>query len=129
ISRNSPRHRVVTSETVMSERPLSMWSLRVGVGCLGNCGRTGGSAQQDRYLRCARSAREIFVGIPRDAGRGARQRRSVLTTDGTLSLVVRYRENTVAADPHQPLRDDVRLLGALLGGTIRTQAGEAIFQT
>ena len=33
------------------------------------------------------------------------------------------------ADPHQPLRDDVRLLGELLGGTVRTQQGEALFQT
>ena len=32
-----------------------------------------------------------------------------------------------AAYPHKPLRDDVRLLGELLGDTIRAQAGEAIF--
>jgi phosphoenolpyruvate carboxylase len=32
-------------------------------------------------------------------------------------------------DPHQPLRDDVRLLGELLGDTVRTQEGEALFQT
>ncbi|HWN85680.1 MAG TPA: phosphoenolpyruvate carboxylase, partial [Vicinamibacterales bacterium] len=32
-----------------------------------------------------------------------------------------------AADPHKPLRDDVRLLGELLGDTIRTHAGEGIF--
>ena len=32
-------------------------------------------------------------------------------------------------DPHKPLRDDVRLLGELLGDTIRTQAGEHIFAT
>ena len=31
------------------------------------------------------------------------------------------------ADPHKPLRDDVRLLGELLGDTIRAQAGESIF--
>jgi phosphoenolpyruvate carboxylase len=42
---------------------------------------------------------------------------------------VLYREKTVAADPHQPLREDVRLLGELLGGTIRMQASEAIFHT
>jgi phosphoenolpyruvate carboxylase len=30
-------------------------------------------------------------------------------------------------DPHKPLRDDVRLLGELLGETLRTHAGEAIF--
>jgi phosphoenolpyruvate carboxylase len=35
----------------------------------------------------------------------------------------------MAADPHKPLRDDVRLLGELLGDTIRAQAGEAIFAT
>src|SRR5262245_31131035 len=35
----------------------------------------------------------------------------------------------MATDPHQPLRDDVRLLGELLGGTIRTQAGEPLFHT
>ena len=34
-----------------------------------------------------------------------------------------------SADPHKPLRDDVRLLGELLGDTIRAQAGEAIFAT
>ena len=33
------------------------------------------------------------------------------------------------ADPHQPLREDVRLLGELLGDTVRTQEGEALFQT
>jgi phosphoenolpyruvate carboxylase len=32
-------------------------------------------------------------------------------------------------DPHQPLRDDVRLLGELLGETIRAQAGEHVFRT
>ena len=32
-------------------------------------------------------------------------------------------------DPHKPLRDDVRLLGELLGDTIRAQAGEGIFAT
>jgi phosphoenolpyruvate carboxylase len=33
------------------------------------------------------------------------------------------------SDPHQPLRDDVRLLGRLLGDTIRAEAGERIFAT
>src|SRR5262245_57615519 len=32
-------------------------------------------------------------------------------------------------DPHQPLREDVRLLGQLLGDTLRAQAGDAIFHT
>ncbi len=32
------------------------------------------------------------------------------------------------ADPHKPLRDDVRLLGELLGETLKAHAGEAIFQ-
>src|SRR5262245_30671337 len=32
-------------------------------------------------------------------------------------------------DPHQPLRDDVRLLGELLGETIRAQAGEGVLRT
>jgi phosphoenolpyruvate carboxylase len=32
-------------------------------------------------------------------------------------------------DPHKPLRDDVRLLGDLLGATVRAQAGETIFAT
>ena len=32
-------------------------------------------------------------------------------------------------DPHKPLRDDVRLLGELLGDTVRAQAGESIFHT
>jgi phosphoenolpyruvate carboxylase len=30
-------------------------------------------------------------------------------------------------DPHRPLRDDVRLLGDLLGDTLRAQAGEDVF--
>ncbi len=30
-------------------------------------------------------------------------------------------------DPHQPLHDDVRLLGTLLGDTLRAQGGEALF--
>jgi phosphoenolpyruvate carboxylase len=32
-------------------------------------------------------------------------------------------------DPHKPLRDDVRLLGELLGDTVRAQAGDSIFDT
>jgi phosphoenolpyruvate carboxylase len=35
----------------------------------------------------------------------------------------------MTADPHKPLRDDVRLLGELLGDTLKTQAGDDIFQT
>src|SRR5437868_3857089 len=31
------------------------------------------------------------------------------------------------ADPHKPLRDNVRLLGDLLGDTLRERAGEALF--
>ena len=33
------------------------------------------------------------------------------------------------SDPHKPLRDDVRLLGDLLGDTLRAQAGEKVFRT
>jgi phosphoenolpyruvate carboxylase len=33
------------------------------------------------------------------------------------------------ADPHKPLRDDVRQLGELLGDTLRKHAGERIFRT
>ena len=32
-------------------------------------------------------------------------------------------------DPHRPLRDDVRLLGDLLGETLRARAGEGVFRT
>src|SRR5687768_10270901 len=35
----------------------------------------------------------------------------------------------MADDPHAPLRDDVRLLGSLLGETLKAQAGEALYQT
>jgi phosphoenolpyruvate carboxylase len=31
-------------------------------------------------------------------------------------------------DPHKPLRDDVRLLGELLGDTLRAHAGDAVFE-
>src|SRR5918992_4079414 len=31
-------------------------------------------------------------------------------------------------DPHKPLRQDVRLLGELLGDTLRTHAGEDLFR-
>src|SRR6185295_12409577 len=34
----------------------------------------------------------------------------------------------VGDDPHKPLRDDVRLLGTLLGETLRRQEGEALFE-
>ncbi len=34
----------------------------------------------------------------------------------------------MTADPHQPLRDDVRLLGTLLGDTLRAIEGEALFE-
>jgi phosphoenolpyruvate carboxylase len=33
------------------------------------------------------------------------------------------------ADPHKPLRDDVRLLGDLLGDTLRAREGDALFRT
>lgn len=33
------------------------------------------------------------------------------------------------ADPHKPLRDDVRLLGELLGETLRAREGEPLFET
>ena len=32
-------------------------------------------------------------------------------------------------DPHAPLRDDVRLLGRLLGEQLRTLAGDAVFES
>jgi phosphoenolpyruvate carboxylase len=35
----------------------------------------------------------------------------------------------VIADPHKPLRDDVRLLGELLGETLRIRGGEELFDT
>src|SRR5690606_17576439 len=34
----------------------------------------------------------------------------------------------MATDPHQPLYDDVRILGALLGDTLRRQEGDALFE-
>jgi phosphoenolpyruvate carboxylase len=34
----------------------------------------------------------------------------------------------MSADPHKPLRDDVRLLGELLGDVLRVHGGEALFQ-
>ena len=34
----------------------------------------------------------------------------------------------MAADPHQPLRDNVRLLGELLGETLRAHEGDALYQ-
>jgi phosphoenolpyruvate carboxylase len=35
----------------------------------------------------------------------------------------------MSSDPHKPLRDDVRLLGELLGATLRAHAGDGVFQT
>ncbi|HXD20883.1 MAG TPA: phosphoenolpyruvate carboxylase [Vicinamibacterales bacterium] len=35
----------------------------------------------------------------------------------------------MSADPHKPLRDDVRLLGDLLGETLRAHGGEQLFET
>jgi len=35
----------------------------------------------------------------------------------------------VIDDPHKPLRDDVRLLGELLGETLRAHGGEELFDT
>jgi phosphoenolpyruvate carboxylase len=32
-------------------------------------------------------------------------------------------------DPHRPLRDDVRLLGKLLGETLRTHGDTSLFET
>jgi phosphoenolpyruvate carboxylase len=35
----------------------------------------------------------------------------------------------MTADPHKPLRDDVRLLGEILGDTVKRFAGEEVFRT
>jgi phosphoenolpyruvate carboxylase len=40
---------------------------------------------------------------------------------------LRYRSE-MAADPHKPLRDDVRLLGEVLGDTVKRFAGEDVFR-
>ena len=37
--------------------------------------------------------------------------------------------NRPMSDPHQPLRDDVRLLGSLLGEVLKSQEGEPLFET
>ena len=34
-----------------------------------------------------------------------------------------------ATDPHKPLRQDVRMLGELLGETLRTRGGQKLFDT
>jgi phosphoenolpyruvate carboxylase len=47
---------------------------------------------------------------------------------GGVRMGVRYREH-VKGDPHKPLRDDVRLLGSLLGGTLQTHDGEGLLRT
>ena len=36
---------------------------------------------------------------------------------------------TKPADPHKPLRDDVSMLGEMLGDTLRVRAGDALFET
>ena len=36
-------------------------------------------------------------------------------------------QNPVATDKESPLREDIRLLGRILGDTLREQEGEAIF--
>ena len=38
-------------------------------------------------------------------------------------------EPPAAADPHKPLREDVRLLGRLLGDTLRARLGQRLFET
>ena len=38
-------------------------------------------------------------------------------------------ERSERSDPHKPLRDDVRLLGELLGDTLRTHGGNQLFDT
>ena len=38
-------------------------------------------------------------------------------------------KDTATPDPHKPLRDDVRLLGRLLGETLKSQVGEEVFET
>ena len=35
----------------------------------------------------------------------------------------------MTVDPHAPLRDDVRTLGAMLGETLKTQGGRELFET
>ena len=41
----------------------------------------------------------------------------------------RSAEVSISADPHKPLRQDVRLLGELLGDTLRSHLGDPFFET
>ncbi len=51
------------------------------------------------------------------------------TTTETSAAATSATPPASAPDPHKPLRDDVRLLGELLGNTLRAREGEALFQT
>src|SRR5215510_5000827 len=48
----------------------------------------------------------------------------------TCACVLLYADRTIMeADPHKPLRQDVRLLGELLGETLRTHEGPRLLET
>src|SRR5262245_37313281 len=60
-------------------------------------------------------------------GRGGGRSRRLYCPQRTTRLKGSNRPMSATPDPHKPLRDDVRLLGELLGQAIRAREGDGMF--
>ena len=78
-----------------------------------------------RSSRCTESSRRLAAGYV-FAPRALKTPAPLSTNQDGVNLTA---YNPSVSDPHQPLRNDVRLLGSLLGDVLKSQEGQPLFET